>query len=292
MSVQLAHQQVGAKGDDVVDSSSSEDAYCLDALVEGRATTAEVRQVSKAMFERLEVLEEGTEEYQYVRNTLIESNMTLVRFAARRFSHRADQMEDILQVGTIGLIKAVDRFDPAYGVEFPTFAMPTIIGEMKRFFRDTSWSVRVPRRLQELRIDMAKATDALAAELDRAPTVAELAERLGISEEEVLEAQVAANAYTASSIDAQSDDEDEEGTSWIQRLGVEDPALEGVENLTALKPLIAELPDRERAILSMRFGSDMTQKEIGEKLGISQMHISRLLSRTLTRLRTRLLSEV
>jgi RNA polymerase sigma factor (sigma-70 family) len=122
------------------------------------------------MFARLAVLEEGTEEYQYVRNTLIELNMALVRFAARRFSNRTEQIEDILQVGTIGLIKAIDRFDPDYGVEFVTFAIPTITGEIKRFFRDTNWSVRVPRRLQELRIDLAKATDALAAELDRAPT--------------------------------------------------------------------------------------------------------------------------
>ncbi|MBY8889474.1 SigB/SigF/SigG family RNA polymerase sigma factor, partial [Streptomyces sp. PTM05] len=203
--------------------------------------------------------------------------------AAKRFSHRAEQMEDMLQVGTIGLIKAVDRFDPDYGVEFVTFAMPTIVGEIKRFFRDTSWAVRVPRRLQELRIDLAKATDALAIELDRAPTVAELAARLGIEEEEVLEAQVAANAYTASSLDAPATDgdNDDEGTSWAHRTGDEDPALEGVENLTALKPLIAALPERDRAILSMRFGADMTQAAIGAELGISQMHVSRLLTRTL-----------
>ncbi|WP_269855862.1 RNA polymerase sigma factor SigF [Streptomyces sp. RPT161] len=259
-------------------------------LAEGKADPSELREVSRVMFARLAVLEEGTQEYQYVRNSLIELNMALVRFAAKRFSNRADQMEDILQVGTIGLIKAVDRFDPDYGVEFITFALPTIVGEMKRFFRDTSWSVRVPRRLQELRIDMAKASDALAAQLDRTPTVAELAERLGITEEEVLEAQIAANAYTASSIDAEASAEEDEGTSWVHRLGYEDPALEGVENLTALKPLIARLPERERTILAMRFGADMTQAAIGAELGLSQMHISRLLARTLKMLRSQLLA--
>ncbi|WP_241968313.1 sigma-70 family RNA polymerase sigma factor, partial [Streptomyces sp. ICBB 8177] len=136
------------------------------------------------------------------------------------------------------------------------------------------------------------ATDALATELDRAPTTAELAAHLGIEEEEVIEAKVAANAYTASSLDAASSDEDEdEGTSWVHRVGTEDPALEGVENLTALKPLIAALPERDRTILSMRFGADMTQTAIGAELGISQMHVSRLLSRTLKRLREQLLIE-
>ncbi len=259
-------------------------------VVDGTASTTEVREVSRILFARLNSLEEGTEEHQYVRNTLIELNMALVRFAAKRFHNRADQMEDILQVGTIGLIKAVDRFDPDYGVEFVTFALPTITGEMKRFFRDTSWSVRVPRRLQELRIDMAKASDALACDLDRAPTVAELAERLEITEAEVVEAQVAANAYTASSLDAQATEEDDDGTSWVHRMGQEDPALETVENLAALKPLIAQLPERERAILAMRFGADMTQSAIGAELGLSQMHISRLISRTLKSLRERLLA--
>ncbi|AEW99188.1 RNA polymerase sigma factor SigF [Streptantibioticus cattleyicolor] len=298
MSVQLTEEVTTPVGGDEADDAGLEAAgkqgfdERLDAaLLDGAASAAEVRQISKVMFARLAVLEEGTEEYQYVRNTLIELNMALVRFAAKRFGNRAEQMEDILQVGTIGLIKAVDRFDPDYGVEFVTFALPTIIGEMKRFFRDTSWSVRVPRRLQELRIDLAKATDALAAELDRAPTTAELAARLDIGEEEVVEAQVAANAYTASSIDAQAGDDEDDGTAWADRLGAEDPALEGVENLTALAPLVAELPERERAILAMRFSADMTQKQIGERLGISQMHISRLLSRTLGKLREGLLAE-
>ncbi|MDI5967811.1 RNA polymerase sigma factor SigF [Streptomyces sp. SL13] len=255
----------------------------------GKVPVSEIREVSRTLFQRLGALEEGTQEYQYVRNTLIELNMTLVRFAAKRFSNRSEQMEDILQVGTIGLIKAVDRYDLDYSTEFVTFAMPTIVGEIKRFFRDTSWAVHVPRRLQEMRIDLAKATDLLAAELDRSPTVAELAVHLGIDEEAVIEAQVASNAYTAGSIDAQVGDEDDEGTAWTQRIGFDDPAYEGVENLTALKPLIDKLPDRERRILALRFSADLTQAEIGAELGLSQMHISRLLSNTLRTLRNGLL---
>ncbi|MGY3202132.1 RNA polymerase sigma factor SigF [Streptomyces sp. TE5632] len=244
----------------------------------------DARALSKSLFERLESLEEGTHEYSYVRNTLVELNLALVKFAASRFRSRSEPMEDIVQVGTIGLIKAIDRFELSRGVEFPTFAMPTIIGEIKRFFRDTSWSVRVPRRLQELRLDLAKAGDELAQQLDRSPTVAELAERLGISKDEVVEGMAASNAYTASSLDAQPEENDVEGT-LADRIGYEDHGLEGIEYVESLKPLIAELPPRDRTILSLRFVAGMTQSEIGEELGISQMHVSRLLSRTLVRLR-------
>ncbi|WP_406321500.1 RNA polymerase sigma factor SigF [Streptomyces sp. NBC_00519] len=244
----------------------------------------DARALSKTLFERLESLEEGTYEYSYVRNTLVELNLALVKFAASRFRSRSEPMEDIVQVGTIGLIKAIDRFELARGVEFPTFAMPTIVGEIKRFFRDTSWSVRVPRRLQELRLDLAKAGDELAQKLDRAPTVAELAERLDLSKDEVVEGMAASNAYTASSLDAQPEEDDAEG-ALADRIGYEDHGLEGIEYVESLKPLIAELPPRDRKILSLRFVAGMTQSEIGDELGISQMHVSRLLSRTLVRLR-------
>ncbi|MEU8583349.1 RNA polymerase sigma factor SigF [Streptomyces abikoensis] len=250
----------------------------------------DARALSKTLFARLASLEEGTHDYAYVRNTLVELNLALVKFAASRFRTRSEPMEDIIQVGTIGLIKAIDRFELTRGVEFPTFAMPTIIGEIKRFFRDTSWSVRVPRRLQELRLDLAKAGDELAQQLDRAPTVAELAERLGLAEDEVVEGMAASNAYTASSLDAQADEDEPEG-SLSDRIGYEDHSLEGIEYIASLKPLIAELPYRDRHILSLRFVSNMTQSEIGEELGISQMHVSRLLSRTLARLRRGLLTE-
>ncbi|MBW1601884.1 RNA polymerase sigma factor SigF [Streptomyces sp. JJ66] len=244
----------------------------------------DARALSKTLFERLATLDEGTPEFSYVRNTLIELNLALVKFAATRFRSRSEPMEDIVQVGTIGLIKAIDRFEPGRGVEFPTFAMPTIIGEIKRFFRDTSWSVRVPRRLQELRLDLAKAGDELAQQLDRAPTVAELAQRLNLSREEVVEGMAASNAYTASSLDAQPEEDDAEG-ALASRIGYEDHGLEGIEYIESLKPMIAELPERDRRILSLRFVAGMTQSEIGEELGISQMHVSRLLARTLTRLR-------
>src|SRR5689334_4442088 len=244
----------------------------------------DARALSKTLFERLESLEEGTYEYSYVRNTLVELNLALVKFAASRFRSRSEPMEDIIQVGTIGLIKAIDRFELARGVEFPTFAMPTIVGEIKRFFRDTSWSVRVPRRLQELRLDLAKAGDELAQKLDRAPTVAELAERLELTKEEVVEGMAASNAYTASSLDAQPEEDDSEG-ALADRIGYEDHGLEGIEYVESLKPLIAELPPRDRKILSLRFVGNLTQSEIGDELGISQMHVSRLLSRTLGRLR-------
>jgi RNA polymerase sigma-B factor len=242
------------------------------------------RALSKTLFARLESLEEGTHEYSYVRNTLVELNLALVKFAASRFRSRSEPMEDIIQVGTIGLIKAIDRFELSRGVEFPTFAMPTIIGEIKRFFRDTSWSVRVPRRLQELRLDLARAGDELAQRLDRAPTVAELAEHLGLSSDEVVEGMAASNAYTASSLDAQPEEDDSAG-ALADRIGYEDHGLEGIEYVESLKPLIAGLPRRDRKILSLRFVAGMTQSEIGDELGISQMHVSRLLSRTLVRLR-------
>jgi RNA polymerase sigma-B factor len=245
---------------------------------------ADARVLSKTLFKRLESLEEGTHDYAYVRNTLVELNLALVKFAASRFRSRSEPMEDIVQVGTIGLIKAIDRFELSRGVEFPTFAMPTIIGEIKRFFRDTSWSVRVPRRLQELRLDLAKAGDELAQRLDRAPTVAELAERLGISNEEVVEGMAASNAYTAASLDAQPEEDDSEG-ALADRIGYEDHGLEGIEYVESLKPLIAGLAPRDRRILSLRFVAGLTQSEIGEELGISQMHVSRLLSRTLVKLR-------
>ncbi len=250
----------------------------------------DARALSKNLFERLRTVEEGTAEYSYVRNTLIELNLALVKFAASRFRSRSEPMEDIVQVGTIGLIKAIDRFDPNRGVEFPTFAMPTIVGEIKRFFRDTSWSVRVPRRLQELRLDLAKAGDELAQQLDRSPTVAELAERLQLSHEEIIEGMAASNAYTASSLDAQPEEDEAEG-ALADRIGYEDHGLEGIEYVESLKPLIAELPPRDRQILSLRFVANMTQSEIGEELGISQMHVSRLLGRTLGRLRRGLMVE-
>ncbi|MFI9491387.1 MULTISPECIES: RNA polymerase sigma factor SigF [Streptomyces] len=255
----------------------------------GKVAPQDARAMSKLFFDRLRTLEEGTHDYQYARNTLIEMNLSLVRFAASRFRNRGgDDAEDIIQVGTIGLIKAIDRFDLSREVEFATFAVPYIVGEIKRFFRDTTWSVHVPRRLQELRVELAKAKEALSADLDRDPTVAELAARLDLSEEEIIEGLVAANGYSAGSLDTPSADSESgnEQRAYADLLGEDDPGMESVENLHALAPLLRQLDDRERAIVRMRFGQEMTQAQIGAELGVSQMHVSRLLSRIVRRLRT------
>ncbi|MFD5099535.1 RNA polymerase sigma factor SigF [Streptomyces albidochromogenes] len=262
----------------------------------GKVAPRDARSLSKVFFDQLQVLEEGTAEHQYARNTLIEMNLSLVRFAAGRFRNRGSgDMEDIVQVGTIGLIKAIDRFDLSREVEFATFAVPYIVGEIKRFFRDTTWAVHVPRRLQELRVELAKAKEELGTALDREPTVRELSDHLKLSEDEIVEGLVASNGYTAGSLDMPSDP-GEDGRAAASRtfadvLGESDPAMETVEDLHTLAPLLGELDDRERHIIEMRFGQEMTQSEIGAELGISQMHVSRLLSRTLGKLRTGMLCE-
>ncbi|MCX4579379.1 RNA polymerase sigma factor SigF [Streptomyces sp. NBC_01571] len=256
-----------------------------------RVAPKDARQLSRLFFDQLGVLEEGTPEYQYARNTLIEMNVSLVRFAAARFRSRSqDEMEDIVQVGTIGLIKAIDRFELTREVEFTSFAVPYIVGEIKRFFRDTSWAVHVPRRLQEARIQLAKATEELSSRLGRTPTVKELSQLMCLSEEEVNEARLASNGYTSSSLDAAINSGDEGEAALADFIGADDSALELVEDFNALAPLIAELDDRERRIIHMRFVDELTQAQIGEHLGVSQMHVSRLLTRTLTKLRAGMLT--
>ncbi|MDX3771900.1 MULTISPECIES: RNA polymerase sigma factor SigF [unclassified Streptomyces] len=258
----------------------------------GKVAPKDARALSELFFDQLQVLEEGTREYQYARNTLIEMNRSLVGFAASRFRNRGGgEMEDILQVGTIGLIKAIDRFDLSREVEFSSFAMPCILGEIKRFFRDTSWAVHVPRRLQELRVELAQAKERLAVVLGRQPTVHELAEELDLSDEEIIEGLVASNGYTAGSLDIPGGNDDgPAGPTYAVILGDRDPAMDLVEDLHALTPLLEKLDDRERHIIEMRFGQEMTQAQIGAELGLSQMHVSRLLTRTLTKLRTGMLT--
>ncbi|MFF4490688.1 RNA polymerase sigma factor SigF [Streptomyces sp. NPDC001544] len=251
----------------------------------------DARELSRLFFDELAVLEEGTPEYSYARNTLIEMNMSLVRFAAGRFRSRGpEEMEDIVQVGMIGLIKAIDRFDLSREAEFTSFAVPYIVGEIKRFFRDTSWAVHVPRRLQEARVQLAKATEELRSRLGRTPTVKELATLMCLSEDEVVEARLAANGYNSSSLDAAINSSEDGETALADFVGAEDTALELVEDFHALAPMIAELGERDRQIIHMRFVEELTQAQIGERLGISQMHVSRLLSRTLARLREGMLA--
>ncbi|MER7463752.1 SigB/SigF/SigG family RNA polymerase sigma factor [Streptomyces sp. NPDC097981] len=257
---------------------------------------ADARELSRVFFRRLRELSEGTPEYQYVRNALIEMNTSLVQYAVRRFRTRGDagDIEDIVQVGTIGLIKAIDRFDPARENEFATLAMPYITGEIKRHFRDTSWAVRVPRRLQEMRVDIAKAKEELTTALDRSPTVADLARHLCLSEEEVIEGLVAANGHTSGSLDAphaEHGDATAVSHTLADVMGEEEPALERVEDIQTLAPLLEQLTDRERRMLRMRFGQELTQAQIGAALGISQMQVSRVLTRLLAHLRASMLED-
>ncbi|MEU8224840.1 RNA polymerase sigma factor SigF [Kribbella sp. NPDC048915] len=228
--------------------------------------------------------------YAAARDGLVALHMPLVEHLARRFRNRGEPYDDLVQVATIGLIKAIDRFDPERGVEFSTYATPTILGEIKRYFRDKGWAIRVPRRLQELRLSLTSATAELTQELGRAPTVAELSERLGLSPDLVIEGLESANAYNTLSLDA-PDQNETDATTVLDGLGGEDEALESVEYRESLKPLLAQLDTREKRILTLRFFRGMTQSQIAEEIGISQMHVSRLLARTLTELRTGLLKE-
>ena len=247
------------------------------------------RSGARALFVELRALKDGSPEYAELRNKLVRMHLPLVEHLARRFRNRGEPLDDLTQVATIGLIKSVDRFDPDRGVEFSTYATPTVVGEIKRHFRDKGWAVRVPRRLQELRLALTTATAELSQQHGRSPTVHELAEKLAISEEEVLEGLESANAYSTLSLDVP--DTDDESPAVADTLGAEDEALEGVEYRESLKPLLEDLPPREKRILLLRFFGNMTQSQIAQEVGISQMHVSRLLARTLAQLREKLLVE-
>ncbi len=247
------------------------------------------RSGARALFAELRTLEKDSPAYAELRNRLVRMHLPLVEHLARRFRNRGEPLDDLTQVATIGLIKSVDRFDPERGVEFSTYATPTVVGEIKRHFRDKGWAVRVPRRLQELRLSLTTATAELSQLHGRSPTVHELAERLAISEEEVLEGLESANAYSTLSLDVP--DTDDESPAVADTLGAEDEALEGVEYRESLKPLLEDLPPREKRILLLRFFGNMTQSQIAQEVGISQMHVSRLLARTLAQLREKLLVE-
>ncbi len=216
------------------------------------------------------------------RDELIESFGPLARYLARRFEGRGESMEDLIQVAMLGLIKAVDRFDPSREIQFTTYASATIMGEIKRHFRDKGWAVRVPRPLQESGLRVGRAIAALYQELGRAPHVSEVAERTDLSQEEVLEAMEAIGAYSAQSLDAPIDDE---GTTPIELLKSDDDSLETLLGWASVAPVIRSLPERERHILYLRFFHGKTQSEIATELDISQMHVSRLLAKTLERLR-------
>jgi RNA polymerase sigma-B factor len=245
----------------------------------------DLRSADREMFEQLAALEAGTIEHERLRNVLIERHLPLVTFMARKFADRGEPLDDLIQVGTIGLIKAIDRFEISKGFEFSTFATPTIVGEIKRHFRDKTWAVKVPRRLQELGASVTKATTELTHKLDRSPTPKEIAKHLGISVDAVAEALESNAAYSTISLDITSDT----STSISESFGSLDEALEGVEYRESLKPLLAELDDREKKILQMRFFENMSQSQIASELNISQMHVSRILTKVLSHLRDGLL---
>ena len=223
-----------------------------------------------------------------LRDAIVASQVGLAEYLARRFKNRGEPIEDLIQVALLGLLKAVERFDPSRGLEFSTFATPTIVGELKRHFRDKGWAVRVPRRVQELHLRMGTVVNSLSQELGRSPTIPEIAHRAEVSVDEVLEAMEAGRAYRFSSIDAPAgDDEDRAQSPAAAQLGEDDSGLEEVEQRMLLSPLIASLPKREQMIIHLRFFRGMTQSEIAARLGISQMHVSRLLARSLAQLRDR-----
>jgi RNA polymerase sigma-B factor len=221
-----------------------------------------------------------------VRDELVEDHVPLAQFLARRFAHRGEPHDDLVQVALVGLLKAVERFDPDRGLQFSTFATPTIVGELKRHFRDKGWALRVPRRVQELHLQLAKIVGALNQELGRSPTAAEIAARAGTSEEDVLEAMEAGGMYLLASIDGPAAST-EDGSELSTLLGDDDVEFERVEQQVEIAELLDVLPARERNIVYLRFFEGLTQSEIAERIGISQMHVSRLLTRSLGALRER-----
>ncbi len=239
------------------------------------------RDHARSLFATLAELPPGGPEHQRVRAELVELHLPLVRYLARRYAGRGEPMDDLVQVASLGLLKAIDRFEIERGLEFSTYASPTVLGEIRRHFRDRTWAVHVTRGLQELTSEVGAVVGELTQELGRAPSVPELSARLRQPEERVLEALECLSAHTAHSLDAPTGDDLTLGDS----LGGEDGGLVDVEMHESLTPALAKLPERERRILQLRFYGNLTQSQIAAQLGISQMHVSRLLARTLVRLR-------
>jgi RNA polymerase sigma-B factor len=218
------------------------------------------------------------------REALVERFLPLARQLARRYQRGGEPLDDLIQVASLGLLKAIDRFEPDRPTAFSSFAVPTILGELKRHFRDRGWSVRVPRDLQEMSVRVEKVADTMARRLGRAPTPAEIAEEVGTTTERVLEAREAAGAYRAVSLDRPRDDADE-GEGMAEVFGIEDPGFGLAEDAATVERLMTVLGDREREVLRLRFVEDLTQSEIGARVGVSQMHVSRLIRQAIARLR-------
>ncbi|MBA2390653.1 MAG: RNA polymerase sigma factor SigF [Geodermatophilaceae bacterium] len=248
-----------------------------------RADKAEVRD----LLEELSNPRVGRDRQCVVREELVSLHVGLAEHLARRFRNRGEPLDDLIQVALVGLLKAIDGFDPDRGVDFCSYAIPTMVGEIKRHFRDKGWSVRVPRRLKEMKLEVTKASGTLTQDLGRTLTNADLADHLGVSEEQIRECQVSARSYSAQSLSAPLG---EDGDSTLADvIGEADKGMATVEDRESLRPLIEELPSRERHIIAMRFYGNMTQSQIAERIGISQMHVSRLLTRSLAQLRAGML---
>ena len=245
--------------------------------------SARDKEKTRELFRRFK--EEGDMD---AREKLVMSHLNLVRFIANKFKNRGEPIDDLIQVGYLGLLKAIDRFDPSRGLEFTTFATPTIMGEIKRHFRDKGWSVRVPRRLQELSAKVNQATDTLTSQLQRSPTIAEIADYLDATVDEVLEAMESSSAYSSVSLEAPSGADDDDTPSVIDRYATEDSDLAFTDDRIIIEEALASFSPRERDVIEMRFLKGMTQIEIAEKLGIFQVQVSRLLCRTLKKIQDKI----
>lgn len=273
----MGHQQ----GDETAPDTTSEPP---------QSRLEKVRARSGELFALLQDAEASRTQQSAARDDLVHLHLPLVEHCARRFRNRGEPYEDLVQVGTIGLIKAIDRFETDRGLEFSTYATPTVIGEIKRHFRDKGWAIRVPRRLQEIRMQMGTATAALTQKLGRSPTPREIAEAIGCTVEEVMEGIESSHAYATLSMEA-SDEAEDGRPGVLTKLGAEDVNIEYIEIRESLKPLLEDLGEREKRILLLRFFKNMTQSQIAEEIGVSQMHVSRLLTRTLDQLRASLESD-
>ncbi len=243
----------------------------------GPTSRDDMRARSRALFDRLARLDAADPQREHVRSDLVALHAGLAHGQARRFSRRGQPDEDLQQVAMIGLIKAIDRFDPGREIEFSSFAMPTIRGEIRRHYRDTAWAVHVPRGLRELSVQIPPAVEVLTAALGRSPRPTEIAGHLGVDTDRVVEALGATEAFTAVPLDTPAS----AGQALTETIGGVDEALDRVDERETLRPLIEALPERERTILLLRFFAEMSQSQIAEQVGLSQMHVSRLLSRTL-----------
>ncbi len=277
-----------------VDEKAAQEGAAAGSAAEASAARRRLRRASKGkpawdkertreLFRRYK--EEGDEE---AREQLIVSHVNLVRYIAAKFKNRGEPLDDLIQVGTIGLIKAIDRFDPSRGLEFTTYATPTIMGEIKRHFRDKGWTIRVPRRLQELSAKVNSATDELTARLQRSPSIEEVAEYLDTTADEVLEAMESSSAYSSVPLEAQGGNEDDDAPSVIDRYASVDGDLEASDDRMVLEGVIGEFPEADQQAIRMRFIDGMTQVEIAKRLGISQVQVSRMLRRALRRIQDKI----